>query len=273
MSRKKDVYLYLVNCLQKQEKSSVKFWLGYLIGGLGIFRVTYYYLAFAGINAVQLFEPWILCISFRSSQLFLFLGYLMVLSNVPFTSDVHTQLIYRTNRSMWSRVSCIYILWQTIVYYIVLFAVSCLMSLIHGYSGNIWSKTIYRLATFGSLVAATNYHTSVNEEILHKWLPYSAAFNGLLLIILYSLIIVGIFYCMNILTNRFIGGIVALMVHFVGYMMCSDLHMFGNFGKLSLLANANLEYLFNILYSYALFILIIIVIYAIINKIQKWIQL
>lgn len=74
--------------------------------------------------------------------------------------------------------------------------------------------------------------------------------------------------------DDFMGSVFALMIHFIGYLMCSDSGWLGYNLKYSLLANACLEYhtTFDVRFSYTLFGVIVFVLINLISKISKWME-
>lgn len=74
--------------------------------------------------------------------------------------------------------------------------------------------------------------------------------------------------------DNFMGIVFALMIHFIGYLMCSDSGWLVYNLKYSLLANACLEYhtTFDVRFSYILFGVIMFVLVNLISKISKWME-
>lgn len=268
--------MYLVRCQWQREVGQMRFWLGYLLGFTAIFKVTYNYLNMVSSNTMQLFEPWIITMADRDTLVFIFLGYLLTICTAPFTNAANTDLIYRATRKIWNVSMCIYMVSETLIYYLSMLLLSFLVVFRRSFVGNVWSSTLYQSSVFNSSSAAEIYHLSIPESfVLEQWRPYSAALHVFLLIVFYSLMMLGILYCINIVTHKLVGSFIALLVHFISYMLCRDAAIMGDWIKFSPLARACLMYHEgdNLYSTYVFYGIIIVLMAVVISKISKYLEL
>lgn len=251
----------------KTEIVSLRVIMGYILGLIGIVQYSYRYIQYTMNIPVQFLEPFILYFNSRSNLTFTLLGLFLILSDAPFVTSRSMTAIYRTTRKRWSLGLTFYILMQVSIYYIVLLAFSVISVASVAYSGNVWSRSIYRMAMYDP-IAMSDYGLELPEpSLLQNYLPVDAAIHTFLLIMLYSVILGLLLFALNLNNGKLVGSIVTFVIHFLGYVMISDTSL-GIPLKFSPLANTILQWHSRempLYFSYGMFLIAILIIMMILR--------
>jgi len=249
-------------------------YLSFLLGVVFVLMPTMRYLGYAKVigQPINIFEPFIIIVNDRFANAFLFLGYLLLISDAPFMEHRSFYSVIRVNRRSWVSGMCFYIFSSALTYYVGMLVISMLAGVTTGFIANIWSDPLYTLAANAPGFALVDYNISFsNLQYIQLFTPALAIVQGLSLPILYATVIGLIIFLINVNNRRIFGGIVALIIHISGFTMLSAGFMLSA-QHLSLLCNAmpinhNLDGLTKVYpsfgESYLIFIILIIILYGI----------
>jgi hypothetical protein len=212
---------------------------GYLLAFAAALHGAFPFVKYTDQTTMNVLEPFIILCSERSQISWVLFGYLILMCNAPFINSRSEQALIRTTRMRWSDGMLMYLLLQSLMYYLFLFMVTVIMAAPHGYVGNMWSQVLYSVARFGSGVEKEIGLYVPDITLLQSWSVNQAAIHSFFLLFLYSFFLALILFIGNMALHWLAGSIIAFGIHFVGYMLLSDA-MFGKI-KYSLLAQSILN--------------------------------
>ena len=220
----------------EQERRSGRVLMGYLLGFaiMGYWmRGLFLYAADTG-DPVNILEPFCVVEQHYVNLLFLVLGWLLVLADVPFIKGNLCLLLYRCGRKRWNMGMLFYILMHAFLYAGAMAAFTVIVSSFFGYAGNMWSSPVY------SLARDTGNHIGVKYNITFPWLmmmrtmTVPQAFAVTFLFLYLYLVFLGVLFYTGALLLSGAGGIVIAMgAHLMGYLRMMD-----GYTESSLLARA-----------------------------------
>ena len=220
----------------EQERRSGRVLMGYLLGFaiMGYWmRGLFLYAADTG-DPVNILEPFCVVEQHYVNLLFLVLGWLLVLGDVPFIKGNLCLLLYRCGRKRWNMGMLFYILMHAFLYAGAMAAFTVIVSSFFGYAGNMWSSPVY------SLARDTGNHIGVKYNITFPWLmmmrtmTVPQAFAVTFLFLYLYLVFLGVLFYTGALLLSGAGGIVIAMgAHLMGYLRMMD-----GYTESSLLARA-----------------------------------
>ena len=202
-----------------------RIYLGFFFAAVIAYIPTKSYLDFsiAIKEKINMLEPFIMIGSLRQYMGMIFLALLFFNSNAPFVNESTTYTIVRCNRYNWAFGCVLYIVISTIIFYIIIFIITVVMSAFHGYIVNAWSQPMYILSQTESRSVYYIYGAYFNYYFIpQNMLPISAAIKTFVLLSCYGICITGIMYIINLWFNNFLGTITAVVIHLLGYVMLSD---------------------------------------------------
>lgn len=137
--------------------------------------------------------------------------------------------LVRTKRSIWLTGQIVYVTATTILYNMFLFAVQAIFAAPFAFIGNMWSKTAAMLGYSG----ASKGVIPVSVKTMESSLPYECALQVFLLMLCYSLFVVCVMLCLNLLCGNAAGVVGAFMVNLYGFLLNPEIfqklfHFTGN---------------------------------------------
>ncbi len=250
----------------KTDISSIKLWIGVLTGIVLTLQYTSQFLWFSMKigQPVNVLEPFFyICNNFKTSM-FIFPGLLLVLSDAPFAKSRTLQVICRITRRMWNVSVAAHIVLLALFYYGILLLFSIGIASLNGYIGTAWSIPMVEIAA-GNQLAMVKYNLSFeNYGYIAENSIAAAIMKSFCGVTLYG-ITEGLFlYTFNMNVKWEAGTVLAIIIHFSSYITFVE-----KMEKYSLLA-----------YSmaigektYAIFLLIAIVVYKIADIKCKYIDI
>lgn len=197
-------------------------WLGYLVGMVLIINHSIGYVRYAASlgEPINVLEPFLVAANNPNTILFMILGWLLVISGVPFIDDISYYAVYRTNRKRWNNAVLLYICMQSVLYYIILIAATICIGLKNGYLANVWSYSIVKLA---SGIMANEYDASFPyQSFIKAESLYMAFFQTFLLSVLYAIWIGVLTYLFSLALRHRTGAVFGIVVHFLGYEIMKE---------------------------------------------------
>ncbi|HOV40393.1 MAG TPA: hypothetical protein PLM59_01250 [Oscillospiraceae bacterium] len=171
-----------------------------------------------------------------------FLGIILLVSDIPFSSQNETYILMRISRKKWVYGKVIYLFLSCVLYYLVVFLVGAIFISENAYIGNVWSRPIYYLAKDSSSSLAVNYNVYFPyKHILLGLSPFSAMTASFFLSVLYAFLMSLIIFLLNLNLSRPLSYGIAMLVHIIGYLLAA---LFSSYFymKFSLLGNSLLMY-------------------------------
>lgn len=235
---------------------------GYLLGIASVLITSMNYYRFLGTHSGNLWEAFIVHFGTLGNTSLIVFGFIIVMSDAPFIYSDSFLKIHRAGRKNWYDAMWSYIVTQGFFYYFIMTLASAVVLIKKTYFHNIWSQALQDYA--GSL--GFRNHIAIPSPLLFsQYSPWSAMAHTFLLIVLYSILLAGILFALNMYSNTAFGTIAAGMIHIVSILIPS-LEQFTFLRPWLHLDNALLEtHLgeggFTLAHSYIYFILSIYVVY------------
>ena len=148
-------------------------------------------------------------------------------------------MLIRTSRRCWSDATVLSIFVQSVGYYLFILIVTIIMAVSNGFMANEWSNLLYSLSEFGSGVEKQMGLYIPNVSLLQTWTVYQALIHSFCLSLLYSMFLALILFTINLAVHRLVGSVIAIGVHFIGYVLISDAML--GYTEFSLLAHGILN--------------------------------
>lgn len=193
-------------------------------------------------ETLNIFDAFIYYNSNRFNVAITFFGLLILISDIPFTTQNETYIILRTSRIKWVLGKMLYLLVMCAFYYLVLLIVSIVFSTGLFNIGNEWGEPLYALAKDENLIYSEQYDVYFGYNyILAELTPVSATLISIGLDISYGFIMSLFTFLMNLLFPIILGYIFSMLMHILNYILVFVFTTF-NFIKYSILGNNLLIY-------------------------------
>ena len=196
-------------------------WLGYMVGFVLIINHYFSYIQYAQDigESINVLEPFLVAANNPNTIVFLILGWLLVISGVPFIDHISYYAIYRTKRKTWNCAMILYICLQAVLYYLILLVVTILTSMKNGYFANIWSYTIRKVISNVGNEYNINfpYEAFVSGESV-----YVSVIHTLALAVGYAVLMGLLTYIVSLISKRNIGPVIGVLFHFLGYEIMKE---------------------------------------------------
>lgn len=166
-------------------------------------------------TTMQILEPFIWTYGDTSSVMLSSLLLVLLFADMPFVNQITPYRLIRTKRSVWLTGQIVYVIITTILYNLFLVAVQIAFAANSAFPGNVWSKTAALLGYGG----ASKGIVPVSVKTMESVLPYECAFQVFLLMLCYSLFVVVIMLCLNLLIGNAAGVIGAFTVNLYGFLL------------------------------------------------------
>ncbi len=171
-----------------------------------------------------------------------FLGVVLLVSDIPFSTEVETYTLIRISKKTWCMGKALYLLAICTIYYLVIAAVGMLYISANAYTGNIWSQALLAMVNYpnADIVAQSDVYFPYGH-ILLGLNPLGAFGSSLLLSVGYAFMMSLFIFLFNLTFSHKLSYIAAMIVHTVGYIMATLL-LSSYYIKFSPLANSLLMY-------------------------------
>ena len=170
-----------------------------------------------------------------------FLGIVLLVSDIPFSSENETYTLLRVSRRQWVFGKALYLLCSCAAYYLIVIAVGMLYIAENAYVGNFWSEPLYFLVKNPNSQLATDYSMYFPYSHVLLLTPLWAAAASFGLSVAYSFVMSLFIFWFNLKLPRVISYVFAIMIHVIGYLLTAVfLSLF--YVKFSLFGNSLLMY-------------------------------
>ena len=170
-----------------------------------------------------------------------FLGIVLLVSDIPFSSENETYTLLRVSRRQWVFGKALYLLCACAAYYLIVMAVGMLYIAENAYVGNLWSEPLYFLVKNPNSQLATDYSMYFTYSHVLLLTPLWAAAASFGLSVAYSFVMSLFIFWFNLKLPRVISYVFAIMIHVIGYLLTAVfLSLF--YVKFSLFGNSLLMY-------------------------------
>lgn len=191
---------------------------GYLVGIISSLMAGVNYYRFLGNHTANFAEAFIQHLSTIGDVTVLMLGFVLAVSDAPFIQTDSFMMIHRSGRKHWYDAMWLYVIAQALLYYGCSFLMSVLCTIPKCYYQNIWSRALKNYAN----ASTSRYQINIpSDDMLARYSPYTALLHTFLLIVLYSVLLAGILYALNLYVSTAIGTIVVAAVHLIGMIIKS----------------------------------------------------
>lgn len=170
-----------------------------------------------------------------------FLGMVLFVSDIPFSSENETYTLLRISRRQWVLGKALYLLCACAAYYLIVMAVGMLYIAENAYVGNFWSEPLYFLVKSPNSQLATDFSMYFPYSHVLLLTPLWAAAASFGLSVAYSFVMSLFIFWLNLKLPRVISYAFAIMIHVIGYLLTAVfLSLF--YVKFSLFGNSLLMY-------------------------------
>lgn len=169
------------------------------------------------------------------------IGIIILVSDIPFTSQNETYTLLRISRLEWISGKILYLLCACTVYYTVTFLSGVLLLLGNVRFSNEWSTPMQLLANDTSGTLGSKFGISFPGYILHTYTPFQAFSISIVCSISYAFILSLITFWLNLKFKAPLAYFLSVMFHVVNYFM-TKIFPTSAFWKYSIFANSSLRY-------------------------------
>lgn len=170
-----------------------------------------------------------------------FLGAVLMVSDIPFSSQNEIYTLLRVSRKTWVAGKVLYLLGISEVYYLVLFIAGALFISENAFVANIWSLPLTVLVQNQAPELAWEYQVSFPYGHLLTLTPAIACVLSYLLSVCYVFVMSLIIFWLNLRISKVLSYLAAVLVHVAGYILTIGF-LTDSYRKFSLLANSLLMY-------------------------------
>lgn len=203
------------------------------------------------------------------------LGVILLVSDIPFTTQNETYTLLRITRIEWAAGKILYLLCSCTIYYLVVFSFGAILLAGNAYYSNIWSQPLYLLATDSSGALQSQVGLSFPGYIITAFQPFQAFIICFMYSIAYAFVLSLVTFWFNLKCSSATGYFLSVMFHVINYFM-TKIFPTKAFWKYSILANSSLGYhryevyanshnLLTIEQSWYMFIIIELALFALIH--------
>jgi len=213
---------YFINCQLRKNHLRGNCVAGIMIGVVTVLKSVIPFCSFKGVHTINILEPMIVTFSTNKNVLIVLVGAVLLLADAPFIDGLGTMTLHRIKRRGWYIGNWIYILFQLIFYYFILWIVSILPFINSGYIQNMWSQTILRCMK-GYTHKMDQYGIPQINIEFESITPLKVFCFSMILIVLYSLFLISILYVFNLISEKkIVGTIIIAGVHIITTILDSQ---------------------------------------------------
>lgn len=170
-----------------------------------------------------------------------FLGAVLVIADIPFSSQNETYTLLRVSRWRWVAGKILYLLGICTAYYIILFLAGVLFISGNDFFANVWSDPITVLSQNQAQELASAHNVYFPYRHILTLSPVAACGVSFLLSVSYTFMMSLVIFWLNLRISKVFSYFAAAMVHAVGYIL--TVNFISNFyQKFSFLADSLLMY-------------------------------
>ena len=171
-----------------------------------------------------------------------FLGVVLMVSDIPFSSQNETYTLLRVSRWKWTGGKILYLLCVCSIYYLVMFAANAIYMAEYAYCGDFWSQPIYKLARDTSGMYRNSFGVSYQHSyLLAEFTPFTAFALCMGLSVTHAFVMSLLIFWLNLKLPTVMGYFIAIVTHVLNYCLIAVLPS-RTLQKFSLLANSCLTY-------------------------------
>lgn len=202
------------------QKGYLRVWLGYMTGAVLIMNEAMAYVRYAKDmgQAIQILEPFMVAVNNPNTVVFVVIGWLLVISSVPYLDAASMHAVYRTDHKRWNRAVCMTIIIQAFLYYAVLLFATVVISIPYGYWGNCWSYPLVSLSS-GTMAVDVMF---ADRQLVNTETLYCVFGHSFFLMFLYA-VLIGVFtYAASLAFSRRIACVMGVLFHFLGFEIMKE---------------------------------------------------
>lgn len=210
------------------EIQSKRVWMGFLIGIMVVWQQVWNLMQYINDTneAVNVLEGYLYVGNNDLDHLFLALGWLLIVSDAPFVTNLSFFSIYRTSKKIWNQAMLLYMVVISGIYELTLVMAGIIMCIPRGYAANIWSVPMVNLASEQTGRIAFQYNINFPYLDFMKSKTIIIAFAHTFLCNWFYLVILGfVLYTLNLIGRRIWGIMGAFLIHFLGYELMKEGYM------------------------------------------------
>jgi len=167
-------------------------------------------------TTIQAFEPYIWTFGDANSILLISLMLILLFADMPFLSEGTPYYLIRVKQRTWLAGQITYVLLTTLLYMLVVFAITTIICMGNSFIGNTWSETAAILGYSGAGKAVA---LPALVKTLELSRPYACAATILLLMVLYTLTMVCLMLLVNIRRGKSAGIVAVFVFSLYGYLL------------------------------------------------------
>jgi len=223
--------------------SSPRIYIGLIIGCVSqiLSVIGLYDFSLALNKPLGLFEGFIYLNCDTYTSVVVFLGLLLFISDIPFTSPSETYLLLRTSKRKWVVGKILYLLIGTIIYYFIVMIAGVVYIFSNAFMGNIWSDPLRLLVTGYASNIASTYNVYFPYQHIIQLSPYTAALSCFGLSTAYGFVMSLLVFILNLNFSRAISYAGTMVFHIVSYAFAALIPL-NTARKYSLLGNSLIMY-------------------------------
>lgn len=166
-------------------------------------------------TTLQIFEPFIWTYGDATSVMLSSLLLVLMFADIPFVNQLTPYRLIRTKRSVWLAGQILYVIIATVLYNIFLIVIQTVLAAPFAFPGNVWSRTAAMLGYSG----LAKDIVPISIKTMESATPYGCMLRVFILMLCYSMFIVSVMLCLNLVIGHAAGVIGAFAINLYGFLL------------------------------------------------------
>lgn len=153
---------------------------------------------------IGIFEGFIMCMNHWYYLIIFFVGFILILTDVPKLDSNQIFLIYRTGKKSWL-LGEIFQIAVCAVAYILVLLIGCMISCAkYGFAGNVWSNfTLFYKTDYEKMLSDSNRF--IDQQVFKYYLPYQSVIHCFFLVALCLVLMGTVILYFSIINKKLVG--------------------------------------------------------------------
>ncbi len=154
-----------------------------------------------------------------------FLGILLLMSDIPFTSEIEIYTLLRTNKRTWCCGKILYLLVMCTIYYTIIAIVGMIYLAENSYLGNVWSEPITAMVKYPDAESVINSNVFFPyQHIISEMSPVSSFICCYILSVCYAFMMCLLVFFLNLKYSAKTSYAIVMILHISGYILTAIMY-------------------------------------------------
>ena len=162
-------------------------------------------------QSIGIFEGFIMCMNHWYYLIIFFVGFILILTDVPKLDSNQIFLIYRTGKKSWL-LGEIFQIAVCAVAYILVLLIGCMISCAkYGFAGNVWSNfTLFYKTDYEKMLSDSNRF--IDQQVFKYYLPYQSVIHCFFLVALCLVLMGTVILYFSIINKKLVGLVLNIVL-------------------------------------------------------------